>query len=739
MLNNSQLAAKHGIYRTFDQKKKGSILEAPAGYGKAQPLDEPILTSSGWKLLKEVSIGEKVFSEKGELIEVLNTFESSNLNMYKLKFSDGSFTRCCEAHLWEVQTPDGRKTGKSKVLSLKEMLPEIQKEKRLKAAYTYSILLTKPVQFPFKEDLMDAYSLGYTLGNGSSSKQLILTTAIEDLKEIVNLLNKEYILSTKEKDSSVGTISFNNLARSSYASLGLKALKSKQKFIPSAYFTSSVQQRKDLLAGLLDSDGTCSTNKAKFATGSYALALDIILLIRSLGGIASLSSSLRNGETEYTVLFRTPFNPFKLARKALNYKVKANDIEANKRIVSAEFIGIMAGKCLLVDSPRRLYLTRDYTVTHNTHLLKDIIREKRFRKVLVMAETNQAVNILRSSFEETDNVDFKTVCSALNYVLEPSSHGFSLTQASAPDWSSYSLTLLDEASQMNKARFDEVKGLAKRLIVCGDSKQCPPVGEKFSPAFVEDSFSRFELDEPMRNKTEIWKFCHKLRATVGTMKMFPKDFRVSEKEFYKKIEESFGDFMLGTARIIAFSEKGAKLHAVADYNNFIKNSLFGSELPAVGERIVFKRPYCPLGEGKNPEKNFPIFTNSLGTIMEVGYEELRIDRFTIPAFKLTFRTDDYSDKLFVGYFPANEVIYESARTAVFARRDNKLTKAFFSTWMDFKPAYSVNTYVCQGLTIPKVFVDLADITACTRDNILLRQILFYVSCSRAEVELYIKA
>jgi len=372
-------------------------------------------------------------------------------------------------------------------------------------------------------------------------------------------------------------------------------------------------------------------------------------------------------------------------------------------------------------------------------LLQHIIEEKRFRKVLVVAETNQAVNLLRKSFGEIENVDFKTVCSSLNYVLEPSSHGFSLTQASQPDWSSYSLVLLDEASQMNKARFDEVKGLARRLVICGDSKQCPPVGEKFSPAFNVPEFPRFELDEPMRNKTEIWEFCHKLRATVGTMKMFPKDFRVSEKEFYKKIEESFGDFMLGTARIIAFSEKGAKLHAVTDYNNFIKNSLFGSLLPAMGERIVFKRPYCPSSEAGILDKNSPIFTNSLGTIMEVGYEELKVDRFTIPAFKLTFRTDDYADKLFVGYFPANEVVYESARTAVFARRDAKLTKAFFSVWMDFKPAYSVNTYVCQGLTIPKVFVDLQDITACTRDNILLRQILFYVSCSRAEVELYIKA
>ena len=52
-------------------------------------------------------------------------------------------------------------------MSLKEMLPKIQKERKSKKhGFHYSIDLPKPIQFDKKEILIHPYLLGVLLGNG---------------------------------------------------------------------------------------------------------------------------------------------------------------------------------------------------------------------------------------------------------------------------------------------------------------------------------------------------------------------------------------------------------------------------------------------------------------------------------------------------------------------------------------------------------------------------------------------
>lgn len=380
-----------------------------------------------------------------------------------------------------------------------------------------------------------------------------------------------------------------------------------------------------------------------------------------------------------------------------------------------------------------------------THLLKHLIKTTtNYRHILVISETNQAVNLLRKDLGSLPNVEFKTVCSSLNYVLEHKSHGFELVQKNFPDWSAKDLIILDEGSQLGKARLAEILALSKKIIICGDDCQAPPVGELESPAFIHPTFKRVSLTIPMRNTTEIFSFCQELRAIIGTNKIFPKTFQISENAFNKKIEESLLDFSLGNAAILAFSEKGARLRAVQEYNTKIRQALFGAvNLPSSGERIVFKNAYIPFLKEKAVEsyrgKEFPLFTNMRGTIVELDSAELRVGKFIIPSLRIKFVSDDYPGVYLFGYTPLCKETYEHVRTAMFAQRDERLKKLFFSLWLNFQPAYATNIYVCQGLSIKKVFIDLKDIMLCTKDNLLLRQKLFYVAASRSVEELYIKA
>ena len=379
-----------------------------------------------------------------------------------------------------------------------------------------------------------------------------------------------------------------------------------------------------------------------------------------------------------------------------------------------------------------------------SYLLKNIIATTHYKKILVLAETNQAVNLLRGTLGVAPGVDFKTVCGGLNYVLEPTIHGFKLIQKAAPDWREYDLVILDECSQVGKDRFAELLNISRKIIISGDDKQAPPVGEVESPAFTTTNFKRIELTVPMRNSTDIFGFLQELRATIGTRKIFPKGFQVSAPLFEKLIKEEMDSFGKGDAVVLALSEKGKVLKSVSDYNDKITKILFGSStFLHPGERIVFKKSYLAFNKSSgtadgNRASEFPIFTNMRGAILTLGSEELKIGRFILSAFKVEVSLDDYPGRSFFCYTPMDIVASEHVRVALFARGDKKALKYFFSLWSSFQPAYATNVYVCQGLSIKKVFVDLKDIQACTKDSLLLRQKLFYVAASRAVEELYIK-
>jgi intein/homing endonuclease len=76
--------------------------------------------------------------------------------------------------------------------------------------------------------------------------------------------------------------------------LGLFGKKSWEKFIPDVYKYNSIENRIDLIRGLMDTDGTIKKNgEASFTTTSLVLANDIIEIVRSLGGRANLRSRNR--------------------------------------------------------------------------------------------------------------------------------------------------------------------------------------------------------------------------------------------------------------------------------------------------------------------------------------------------------------------------------------------------------------------------------------------------------------
>jgi hypothetical protein len=114
--------------------------------------------------------------------------------------------------------------------------------------------------------------------------------------------------------------------------------KAADKFIPACYKVASIEERFQLLAGLLDSDGYFSTGGYDYISKSKRLAEDLVFLCRSLGLAAYMKSCIKGyGSIFRAEYFRVSISgdcsviPCRVARK------KASVRQLNKNVLRTGF------------------------------------------------------------------------------------------------------------------------------------------------------------------------------------------------------------------------------------------------------------------------------------------------------------------------------------------------------------------------------------------------------------------
>ncbi|WP_205126369.1 replicative DNA helicase [Nocardioides nitrophenolicus] len=157
------------------------------------------------------------------------------------------------------------------------------------------------------------------------------------------------------------------------------------KHIPLSYLRASEADRRELLAGLLDTDGTVSRQcgAVQFTTTSRRLADDVYELIVSLGYRCGVSRKKVRGRTErsstaYNLNFSTVDDVFRLHRKALLHKEtrpQSTTRIGRRYITSVTPIESVPVRCVQVDNDDHLYLAgRSMIPTHNSTLALDFCR-----------------------------------------------------------------------------------------------------------------------------------------------------------------------------------------------------------------------------------------------------------------------------------------------------------------------------------------------------------------------------
>lgn len=138
-------------------KTDRGIIRAATGAGKAQPLDAKILTPNGWIEMKDVVEGTFVIGSDGLPKKVLKIFPQGKKKIFKVSFSDGSSTECCEEHLWFSSNDFERKNNiLGSVKSLKQIKKSFIKNNHL-------IPSVKPIVFNKQDITIDPYMFGSSL------------------------------------------------------------------------------------------------------------------------------------------------------------------------------------------------------------------------------------------------------------------------------------------------------------------------------------------------------------------------------------------------------------------------------------------------------------------------------------------------------------------------------------------------------------------------------------------------
>jgi phosphate starvation-inducible protein PhoH len=518
------------------------FVKGAAGTGKAQPLEEPILTPQGFVPMGSLNVGDEVISVDGTATKIIGVFPQGVKPIYRVDFSDGTHTECCAEHLWSTQTELDRSARKKKNgIAYPSPRPATVKSTTdiMRTLYghdgrlNHSIPLCDPVEFSKRNVPIDPYTMGILLGDGCIKYGGVTLSTIDDeilesvqstLHSGVSLKHKEgcdYALSTGKKSGAHGR----NYIRNAIVEYGLNGCGSKDKFIPDDYLYNNVYNRQLLLQGLMDSDGTCDKNGvSSFSSTSIKLANGISTLVRSLGGIACTTTKVpkyRNkngdvveGESSYIVtinFYSDEIKPFKLSRKSSRYHAKKHYYR--KFISNVTLIGEKEAQCIMVDHPSSLYLTRDFIVTHNTFMaLKaalEVLKDNTagINKIMLtkpIVEAGESIGFLPGGIEEKTDPYMKSFIDNIQELIgKVATRDFIANGIieSVPlpyirgNTFRRSISILDEAQNTTMIAmklFLSRIGQGSKMIIIGDSDQSDLMLRGNDQHGLSDAFTRFK-------------------------------------------------------------------------------------------------------------------------------------------------------------------------------------------------------------------------------------------------------
>jgi len=496
LFQDSSVYQKLIIIRSAVETRKVGFLPGP------QKLDSKVLTPNGWTTMGELKKGDYVIAADGTPTEIENVYDFDEHDVYEVETTTGKKTYCTLSHLWETQNYNEYKHNKEGSVKTLEEIKNSLYYKNNKINHYLPRL--QPVQFKHEEKKLHPYVLGCLLGDGSLGSSIILSNVDHEIPERINELLKPINAGIIGYDGKInyriGAIDgrpnkpqgqnkkgrYTNPVKIILDELGLMNKKFNNKFIPESYiYNASIDDRMDLLRGLLDTDGSVHRGNAEFFTSNPNLVNDVTELVRSLGGSCHVNSRMRNEERtlngnrikstceNYTCMIKLPEEvgiPFYLSRKVKQYQISGKDGRKRKvtsdRIKNIEYHSTEPVRCIKIKHPRHLYVTDDFLLTHNTLDEKSLPYEQPY------------ISLSKDMIKLNDPYTHLKSLGYVEFML--SSHLRGLTFDNA-------IILVDECQNFDSKELLTVLtrvGLNSKIVFCGDSKQDDLFRERIGSGFA---------------------------------------------------------------------------------------------------------------------------------------------------------------------------------------------------------------------------------------------------------------
>ncbi|RBM05680.1 replicative DNA helicase [Streptomyces sp. PT12] len=337
------------------------VIAARPAMGKALALDTPLPTPTGWTTMREVRPGDHLLDASGKPTRVVAATDvMTGRPCFEVVFDDGTAVIADADHQWLTDTRASRGAAQAAVVDREEqrrrgVLASVKTTKEIAetlhchtvgARPNHSVRTAAPLDLPHQDLPIPPFVLGRWLGGGHGDAARI-TPAVPEIARRI-------------------------------ADDGF------EKHIPQIYLRGSIAQRRELLAGLLDTDGTVTdTGSVRFAVTDKALAEGFRELVTSLGYRSVVRTKPVTGRSErsstvYLVTFTPTDEVFGAERKRRALAEGGRPATPGPRqrfITDVREVASVPVRCVQVDNPDHLYLaTRSMIPTHNSTLALDFAR-----------------------------------------------------------------------------------------------------------------------------------------------------------------------------------------------------------------------------------------------------------------------------------------------------------------------------------------------------------------------------
>ena len=346
-----------------------------SGHG-CHAIDTPIMLYDGTiRKVQHLRVGEYVMGGDGKernAKKVVRLYRGQE-QMYRIKYFDGTYYDVNESHILRLvasQTHGKQKTGEQKNVTVREYLGWSERRRRT------NIGIKKRCVFREKRLKIDPYILGVWLGDGHSNNTVITNIDHETIDAWKNEAEKRGLRFRKFDKLGWKMAGKTGAANSLKSDLKRYDL-IENKHIPFHYKTSTIKDKLELLAGIIDTDGTLDRRDKRTFTITIklkTLADDIRFVAQTAGCHATVNEVWKmatNGRFKkkkkyYSVVITRNVQkiPCRLPRKKA---IKIPNPQRNnlhygftvEPLSMGDYYGFEVGG-------DGLYMLGDCTVTHNT-------------------------------------------------------------------------------------------------------------------------------------------------------------------------------------------------------------------------------------------------------------------------------------------------------------------------------------------------------------------------------------